>query len=680
VYKVVAFNAAGDSVPSNEAIVYVNQLIGLLRDQVTITSTPPLNATVDSLYTYQVTAVSDSPNAVLHYGIGPQVAVVGASLITIDSTGLIKWTPKVRGLASVEVIVTSSLGGEARQEFVIRVAGIDGKVAGIVTDTLGNPLSHVVVHLYGMGVFPFMRIEPVPFGLFDYIAETDSTGHYTITNVDEGKYRIRATPLNENYLPAWYDSAITVTDTATHIVGFKLENRFHLLPGYTISGAVTDSTGAAVKGAWVVFARAGFVFNEAREDADQWSNDVNFREFFIDAIHDRGIDHHFGLDDRNSPYVSVVYVDSLGAYTDTLPEGHYVVFARAKGYYRTFFSNDSNMLSADILTLSSDTSGINFTLYQIPPVVLGEISGSVLDSTSGAGVPSRIIAFRDVWGSPDTLKVHVAGAYFSDADSTGVYSLDSLPPGNYKILALPLGGYAPSFYSLSGSTVKWSAATAVSVDGNSTSGINIFVLPLPDSVSGYVSINGTVKNSSTKGGVGGAFVYAADADGHILGYGVTDRTGKYTVAGLAPGTYNTFADAIGFTSTGSQSSNPSYDASGNAVAATTDLTVTPETAVAVKSTTVRPTSYALEQNYPNPFNPTTQIAFEIAKSERVNVSIFNILGQKIATIVDGEMSSGSHVVTWSGRNDHGELSPSGVYFYRLSTPDFTAVRKMLLLK
>ncbi len=93
-----------------------------------------------------------------------------------------------------------------------------------------------------------------------------------------------------------------------------------------------------------------------------------------------------------------------------------------------------------------------------------------------------------------------------------------------------------------------------------------------------------------------------------------------------------------------------------------------------------PVVFSLSQNYPNPFNPTTQIAFDIAQTERVNISIFNILGQRVATIIDGEMSAGSHVVTWNGQSQRGELLASGVYFYRLSTPSFTAVKKMLLLK
>jgi len=691
-YIVKGFKPSVGVLSSNMAIVFVNP-ISYHKDHVTITSTPSLNATVDSLYTYQVTAVSDSPSAVLHYSLGQH-----PDSMTISSTGLITWTPKLGGYREIEVVVNSSLGGEARQDYTVRVARIDATISGLVTDTLSHALPHVMIHLYGTAM-PLVIVGggPLPVGFFGYQAETDSTGHYSITHLDGGKYFVQAVPLNPNYLPEWYNNVqnlkdatpIAVTKDSAYTANFTLKSRFYQLPKFTVSGNVTDTNGVAVKGALVVFTRTGFVFNEAKEDLNEWMSDENFRDFFEDAIHDKAVDHRFDLDDIHSPYVFGTYADSNGVYKDTLPEGDYIGIAEAKGYYRVFYNNESNLLSADILKLTGDTTGINFKLIPVPPVVLGQINGSVLDSTSSAGVPARMIAFRDVWDYRDTLKMHVAGAYFVDADTTGAYTFTNLPPGYYKILALPLGGYAPSFYSLTGPTVRWKEATAVQIDGNSVSGINIYVMPIPDSVSGYSSISGAVTSSGPSGsvtvssvtGVSGAIVYATDADGNVEGYGVTDGSGNYTITGLTQGTFNVFTDAFGYTSSGSASSSTTYNSDGTATAGSASLSVTPESPLAVKTpSAVQPTSYSLEQNYPNPFNPTTQIAFNIAQTERVDISIFNILGQKVATVVDGEMGSGAHIVMWNGRNQNGELLPSGVYFYRLSTPNFTAVKKMLLLK
>ena len=81
------------------------------------------------------------------------------------------------------------------------------------------------------------------------------------------------------------------------------------------------------------------------------------------------------------------------------------------------------------------------------------------------------------------------------------------------------------------------------------------------------------------------------------------------------------------------------------------------------------------QNSPNPFNPTTEIRFTLPSPMSVRLDVYNIVGQKVSTLVDGRFDAGDHYVTWdaSGR-------ASGIYFYRLMTSDFTVTRKMLLLK
>lgn len=93
-----------------------------------------------------------------------------------------------------------------------------------------------------------------------------------------------------------------------------------------------------------------------------------------------------------------------------------------------------------------------------------------------------------------------------------------------------------------------------------------------------------------------------------------------------------------------------------------------------------PETFSLSQNYPNPFNPTTQINFEIPVRSRVTLTIYNVLGQKVTTLVDKEMSAGRYIADWNSASDGGTMVASGVYFYKLEAGDFIQTRKMVLLK
>jgi len=86
-------------------------------------------------------------------------------------------------------------------------------------------------------------------------------------------------------------------------------------------------------------------------------------------------------------------------------------------------------------------------------------------------------------------------------------------------------------------------------------------------------------------------------------------------------------------------------------------------------------------NYPNPFNPSTTISFQLLEDGKINISIFNIKGQKVRTLIDKRCPKGDHSLIWDGKNDYGNPTASGVYFYKLKVGNKTkAVRKCLLLK
>jgi hypothetical protein len=157
---------------------------------------------------------------------------------------------------------------------------------------------------------------------------------------------------------------------------------------------------------------------------------------------------------------------------------------------------------------------------------------------------------------------------------------------------------------------------------------------------------------------------------------VTDADGAFAITELAPGSYTLSVDKIDY-DPAIGAANPTYDASGNPVPATVSLDIM---VTDVEDNPIVPTGYVLGQNYPNPFNPATNIVFSIPQTEKVTLTIYNMLGQKIATLLDGSFLAGTHVVRWNGRDGLGRQLPSGVYFYRLSTSRFSEAKRMLLLK
>jgi len=101
----------------------------------------------------------------------------------------------------------------------------------------------------------------------------------------------------------------------------------------------------------------------------------------------------------------------------------------------------------------------------------------------------------------------------------------------------------------------------------------------------------------------------------------------------------------------------------------------------------KPSEFELSQNYPNPFNPYTTISFTVhGKGEtekgplHTTLTVYNIIGQKVITLVDQVKLPGEHKVTWEGKDDKGNSVSSGIYFYKLKVGDFSKVKKMLLIK
>ena len=93
-----------------------------------------------------------------------------------------------------------------------------------------------------------------------------------------------------------------------------------------------------------------------------------------------------------------------------------------------------------------------------------------------------------------------------------------------------------------------------------------------------------------------------------------------------------------------------------------------------------PEEYSLSQNYPNPFNPLTQLDFAIPKRSKVEITVYNMLGQEVITLVNKELNYGYHSITWRGMDRFGKPAATGVYLAKLQAPGVIRTRKMILLK
>ncbi len=113
-------------------------------------------------------------------------------------------------------------------------------------------------------------------------------------------------------------------------------------------------------------------------------------------------------------------------------------------------------------------------------------------------------------------------------------------------------------------------------------------------------------------------------------------------------------------------------------ATTSDVDLTLVAIVGVDDEVV--TTTKLLSNYPNPFNPVTNIAYSINETGNVTINVYNLKGQLVKSLVNEVIETGDHIVTWNGRDNSNKSVASGVYFYKMQSSNYTATKKMILMK
>ena len=106
----------------------------------------------------------------------------------------------------------------------------------------------------------------------------------------------------------------------------------------------------------------------------------------------------------------------------------------------------------------------------------------------------------------------------------------------------------------------------------------------------------------------------------------------------------------------------------------------PSTAVLEEHTGAVPDVFALDQNFPNPFNSSTVISFNLPTFSDATLTVYNLVGQKVATLLDDTRAAGTYTVRWDGRDDAGQTLASGMYLYRVRAETQAITRKLLILR
>lgn len=362
--------------------------------------------------------------------------------------------------------------------------------------------------------------------------------------------------------------------------------------------------------------------------------------------------------------------DSLGNFSINVKEGDTVVVYASPfdhNYFGEYYDNKTTFSEADRIGVSAPVANVNFVLSH-KPVYANGISGTVADSLQ-VGVESHLIAWRKQTASP-SVTWHFK-RYGTISDSLGNYEFSNLTPGDYIMLAKPLHGYRPTYFRYDGTqTMNWRNADSIPVaETGVVYGVNFTVKAFSDS--GNAAVIGIVKDA-VRGVIGGASIFALDANNELAGYAFSDEAGNFVLSGLVPGTYKVMANAAGYND--SRVFNITLDYISQ-TSANLSFIIEPFGVTSNEDKSSVVSNFDLKQNYPNPFNPSTSISFSIPQQEKVTLKIYNVLGNVVATLVDDVKPAGSYTINFDGS----QLS-SGVYFYKLETGSYSATKKLTLMK
>ena len=336
---------------------------------------------------------------------------------------------------------------------------------------------------------------------------------------------------------------------------------------------------------------------------------------------------------------------------------------------RTLFTGDSSLYAGGDFSAAGGDPASGTAIFSNVPT--HTISGIVKYADNNLPLTSGVVkAVRLDFNTKEIIVIDSASV-----QTNGAYQIPRGFGDSTFIVAFPndelADRFAPTYYP---STLDWAGAVRIYPSNNLTN-IDINVVRTSSNGTSLSNISGHVRlNLSPLFQPGfpyskGAVVYAKQGNTFVH-FAVSDSTEKYTLTGLAPGTYTLTVNRIGY-------KNASRTVTlGTINLDTINFSLDTADVIGIEniSSTV-PQGFRLFQNYPNPFNPVTIINFDIKKRSFVSLTIYNITGQQVERLVNEELSAGEYRVSFNASG-----KPSGVYFYELSTAEFSETKKMILIK
>ncbi len=372
--------------------------------------------------------------------------------------------------------------------------------------------------------------------------------------------------------------------------------------------------------------------------------------------------------------IDSAFTDADGNYSKELAAGSYLVSAYKDGYYMQYAYLKDSPLEADVIHVTKDAvEEVNFVLEKETPTDIS-ITGKIIDDNIGVVLSkSTVIARR---GKHTPTKINVANSDDNDVnrsytvltDVNGEYKIDNIKNvGEYYIQAFS-GFYLPGYYNRMDKHIPfWQDADSIDITGHE---ISKDIHLARDSSYGGGMASGKVMLNNPSDTTNNSIVYALSASGNeIFSYSFSNSLGDFGFNELTFGSYRLLSQRIGFDDAISEEFEISteQDSVENII-----ITFTP---TSVGQIPELPTLYNLSQNYPNPFNPSTTIEFSISSRLKINLSVYNLLGQKVVELADDYFFPGTYKVDFNASN----LS-SGTYFYLLKTSRGVVSKKMQLLK